>query len=87
MKRVDIEFVRRAALALVNGIALGDTVQMRGAAVALAKELSIPQPDFDKSSVTRLAKDRGFSSWVLCDSELTRARLVVRPRRVRPIAG
>jgi hypothetical protein len=45
MKRVDIEFVRRATLALVNGIALGDTVQTRGAAVALAKELGIPQPD------------------------------------------
>ena len=52
MRKIDIEFVRRAALVLVNGIALGDTVQTRGAAVALAKELGIPQPDFDKPSVS-----------------------------------
>ena len=44
MKRIDIEFVLRAALALVNRIALGDTAQTRGAAVALAKELRIRNP-------------------------------------------
>lgn len=44
VKKVDIEFVRRAVLVLTNGVALKDEKQVRGATEALAKEFALKMP-------------------------------------------
>jgi hypothetical protein len=44
MKKVDIEFVRRAVLVLASGVALNNERQVRGATEALAKEFGVKMP-------------------------------------------